>query len=69
MTNTTYTPPQQQCSSAAAEVDVERLKSERQQSLQMIHQWKKMYENLHQFCITELLDGSHTTENANAHNL
>ncbi|KAI3465344.1 hypothetical protein Pfo_022007 [Paulownia fortunei] len=59
---------QQQGSSAAAEVDVERLKSEQLRSVQMIQQWKKMYENLHQFCVSELLDGSHT-ESANRHNL
>ncbi|KAL6552685.1 hypothetical protein OROHE_008049 [Orobanche hederae] len=51
---------QQQGSSASAEVDVEKLKREQQISVQMIHQWKKMYENLHQFCVTELLDGNHT---------
>ncbi|KAK6160688.1 hypothetical protein DH2020_004069 [Rehmannia glutinosa] len=50
---------QQQGSSAAAEVDIERLKSEQLRSVQMIQQWKKMYENLHQFCVTELLDGTH----------
>ncbi|KAK4492119.1 hypothetical protein RD792_002916 [Penstemon davidsonii] len=50
---------QQQGSSAAAEVDVERLKSEQQRSLQMIQQWKTMYDNLHQFCVDELLDPSH----------
>ncbi|PIN16451.1 WD40 repeat protein [Handroanthus impetiginosus] len=49
---------QQQGSSAAAEVDVERLKNEQLRSVQMIQQWKKMYENLHQFCVTELLNGS-----------
>ncbi|KAL8513870.1 hypothetical protein ACS0TY_013112 [Phlomoides rotata] len=50
---------QQQGSSAAAEVDVERLKNEQQRSLQMIQQWKKMYENLHDFCVNELLDENH----------
>lgn len=50
---------QQQGSSAAAEVDVERLKNEQQRSLQMIQQWKKMYENLHEFCVNELLDENH----------
>ncbi|KAK6160695.1 hypothetical protein DH2020_004076 [Rehmannia glutinosa] len=59
---------QQQGSSAAAEVDIERLKSEQLRSVQMIQQWKKMYENLHQFCVTELLDGTHT-ESANGPNL
>ncbi|GFP91721.1 protein root initiation defective 3 [Phtheirospermum japonicum] len=59
---------QQQGSSAAAEVDMETLKSEHQRSVQMVQQWKKMYENLHEFCVTELLDGSHT-ESANGQNL
>ncbi|KAL0325584.1 UNVERIFIED_CONTAM: protein ROOT INITIATION defective [Sesamum radiatum] len=59
---------QQQGSSAAAEVDVERLKSEQLRSVQMIQQWKKMYENLHQFCVSELLEGSQT-ESANRQNL
>ncbi|KAL0360843.1 UNVERIFIED_CONTAM: protein ROOT INITIATION defective [Sesamum radiatum] len=59
---------QQQGSSAAAEVDVERLKSEQLRSVQMIQQWKKMYENLHQFCVSELLGGSQT-ESPNRQNL
>ncbi|KAL0438735.1 UNVERIFIED_CONTAM: protein ROOT INITIATION defective [Sesamum latifolium] len=59
---------QQQGSSAAADVDVERLKSEQLRSVQMIQQWKKMYENLHQFCVSELLEGSQT-ESANGQNL
>ncbi|KAL0291832.1 UNVERIFIED_CONTAM: protein ROOT INITIATION defective [Sesamum radiatum] len=58
---------QQQGSSAAAEVDVERLKSEQLRSVQMIQQWKKMYENLHQFCVSELVEGSHS-ESPNGQN-
>ncbi|KAL2504244.1 protein ROOT INITIATION DEFECTIVE 3 [Abeliophyllum distichum] len=48
---------QKQGSSAAAELDVERLKVEQQSSVQTIQQWKTIYENLHQFCVSELLDG------------
>ncbi|KAG8377598.1 hypothetical protein BUALT_Bualt08G0049700 [Buddleja alternifolia] len=59
---------QQQGSSAAAEVNVERLKSEQLRSVQMIQQWKNMYGNLHQFCVSEILDVSHT-EIANEQNL
>ena len=47
---------QQQGSSAAAEMEMERLKIDSQKSMQMVQQWKKMYENLHQFCVNELLD-------------
>lgn len=49
---------QQQGSTAAAEVDVERLKNEQVRYLQMIQHWKTMHENLHQFCVTELLEDS-----------
>lgn len=48
---------QQQGSSAAAGMEVERLKLECRRSMQMVQQWQKMYENLHQFCVDELLDG------------
>ncbi|KAH9692440.1 protein root initiation defective 3 [Citrus sinensis] len=48
---------QQQGSSAATEMEVERLKRECNRTLQMVQQWKKMYENLHEFCVNELLDG------------
>lgn len=48
---------QQQGSSAASEMEMERLKLDCNRSMQMIQQWKKMYENLHQYCVTELLDG------------
>ncbi|KAL0017412.1 hypothetical protein SO802_004481 [Lithocarpus litseifolius] len=47
---------QQQGSSAAAEMEMERLKLECARSMEMVQQWKKMYENLHQFCVNELLD-------------
>ncbi|XP_044512249.1 protein ROOT INITIATION DEFECTIVE 3 [Mangifera indica] len=47
---------QRQGSSAAAEMEVERLKHECGRSMQMVQQWKKMYDNLHEFCINELLD-------------
>ncbi|XP_027093048.2 protein ROOT INITIATION DEFECTIVE 3 isoform X1 [Coffea arabica] len=59
---------QQQGSSAATEMEMERLKLERKRSMQMVQQWKKMYENLHQFCVSELLDGNEH-ESASRHNI
>ncbi|KAH6758948.1 hypothetical protein C2S51_019183 [Perilla frutescens var. frutescens] len=46
----------QQGSTAAAEVDVGRPKNEQLRSLQMIQHWETMYENLHQFCVDEILE-------------
>ncbi|XP_016449551.1 protein ROOT INITIATION DEFECTIVE 3-like [Nicotiana tabacum] len=48
---------QRQGSSAAAQMEIEKLKLDRGRSIQMIQQWEKKYQNLHQFCVTELLDG------------
>ncbi|PSR99780.1 Protein ROOT INITIATION DEFECTIVE like [Actinidia chinensis var. chinensis] len=48
---------QQQGSSAAAGMEMDRLKLDYKKSSQMVQQWKKMYENLHEFCVNELLDG------------
>ncbi|TXG60874.1 hypothetical protein EZV62_012237 [Acer yangbiense] len=48
---------QQQGSSAANEMEVERLKLENRKAMHMVQQWKKMYGNLHEFCVTELLKG------------
>ncbi|XP_059453662.1 protein ROOT INITIATION DEFECTIVE 3 [Corylus avellana] len=48
---------QQQGSSAAAEMEMERVKRDCRRSMQMVQQWKTMYENMHQFCVNELLDG------------
>ncbi|GAB4845533.1 hypothetical protein Ancab_038938 [Ancistrocladus abbreviatus] len=45
----------QQGSSAAAEMETERLKQDFRRSMQMVQQWKKSYEGLHQFCVNELL--------------
>ncbi|XP_051124638.1 protein ROOT INITIATION DEFECTIVE 3 [Andrographis paniculata] len=58
---------QQQRSSAtpAPEVDAELLKSELQRSLEMRQRWQKMFQEMHQFCVNELLDGSQTTGNGN----
>jgi len=49
---------QHQGSSAASEMETEKLKHDYQRSMQMTNQWKKMYENLNNFCVQELLDGS-----------
>ncbi|XP_009796052.1 protein ROOT INITIATION DEFECTIVE 3 [Nicotiana tabacum] len=48
---------QRQGSSAAAQMEIEKLKLDRSRSIQMIQQWEKKYQNLHEFCVTELLDG------------
>ncbi|XP_071721734.1 protein ROOT INITIATION DEFECTIVE 3-like [Rutidosis leptorrhynchoides] len=48
---------QQQGSAASTEMEVERLKQECNRHMQMNQQWKKMYDNLHQFCVNELVDG------------
>lgn len=47
----------QQGSAAASEMEVEKLKHDYQRSMQMANQWKSMYENMHQFCVEEMLDG------------
>lgn len=41
---------QNQGSAAASEMEIEKLKSDYQKSVQMVNQWKKKYENLHQLC-------------------
>ncbi|KAJ6320915.1 hypothetical protein OIU78_016163 [Salix suchowensis] len=50
---------QQQGSAAAAEMEVEKLKLDSTQAMQMLQRWKKMYDNLHEFCVDELLEGDH----------
>ncbi|KAA8528526.1 hypothetical protein F0562_035881 [Nyssa sinensis] len=49
---------QQQGSYAAAGLELERLKFDCNRYMQMVQQWKTMYENLNQFCVNELLDGN-----------
>ncbi|XP_057974115.1 protein ROOT INITIATION DEFECTIVE 3 [Malania oleifera] len=51
---------QQLGSAAAVEVENERLQFDCRKSMQMVEQWKRMYENLHEFCVNELLDGNQT---------
>ncbi|KAK3028305.1 hypothetical protein RJ639_037482 [Escallonia herrerae] len=48
---------EQKASSGADEMEMERLKFDCRRSMQLVQQWKKMYENLNQFCVNELLDG------------
>ncbi|KAG1327573.1 protein ROOT INITIATION DEFECTIVE 3 [Cocos nucifera] len=48
---------QQQRSSGAAEMELERLRLECKRSIQMVHQWKKMYQDLQNLCVNELLNG------------
>ncbi|XP_042018765.1 protein ROOT INITIATION DEFECTIVE 3-like [Salvia splendens] len=59
---------QQKGSTAAAEVDMERLKNDQLRSVQMIQHWKTMYDDLHQFCVDELLEDVRT-ERPTHHNL
>ncbi|XP_015572519.2 protein ROOT INITIATION DEFECTIVE 3 isoform X1 [Ricinus communis] len=54
---------QQQGSAAAAEMEVERLKLDCAQYMQMLQKWKKMYDNLHQLCVNELLEGDNVIKN------
>lgn len=42
--------------SAAAEMEMDRAKLDCTRPIQMVQQWQKMYENLYQFCIDELLE-------------
>jgi len=46
---------QQRGSSGAAEMELERLRHECKRSAQMIHQWKKLYHDLQNISVTELL--------------
>lgn len=48
---------QQHGSSGASEMELERLKQDNKRSMQMVQQWKQMYQNLHQYCVGELLNG------------
>ncbi|XP_038898957.1 protein ROOT INITIATION DEFECTIVE 3 [Benincasa hispida] len=50
----------QQQGSAANGMELERLKYDCGKSMQMLQHWRKMYDNLHQFCVNELLDGDQT---------
>lgn len=59
---------QQQGSSAANQMEIERLKLELRRSMQVVQQWKKMYENLHQFAVSEILDGN-KLDGANEHRI
>ncbi|CAH9111160.1 unnamed protein product [Cuscuta epithymum] len=47
---------EQQGSSAASEIEIERLKIEHKKSMELLQQWQKTYQNLHQFCVSELLN-------------
>ncbi|XP_023536630.1 protein ROOT INITIATION DEFECTIVE 3-like isoform X3 [Cucurbita pepo subsp. pepo] len=50
----------QQQGSAATGMELERLQRDYGKSMQMLQQWRKMYANLHQFYVNELLDGNQT---------
>ncbi|OVA15662.1 WD40 repeat [Macleaya cordata] len=51
---------QQEGSSAASELELERLRVESNRSLQVAQQWKKMYDDLHLFSVNELVEGGQT---------
>ncbi|KAL4579335.1 hypothetical protein LXL04_015477 [Taraxacum kok-saghyz] len=53
---------QEHGSSGVSEMEMERLKLDCKRLMQMVQQWKKMYENLHQFCVGELLNGEEGDE-------
>ncbi|XP_068500892.1 protein ROOT INITIATION DEFECTIVE 3-like [Phaseolus vulgaris] len=59
---------QHQGSSAASEIETEKLKHDYQRSMQMTNQWNKMYENLNKFCVQELMDGTQATTLDENHN-
>ncbi|KAM7279677.1 hypothetical protein ACFE04_006811 [Oxalis oulophora] len=48
---------QQQGSGASTEMEMERVKEDCKRHIEMHQQWKKMYDNLHEFTVNELLDG------------
>eukprot|EP01018_Ginkgo_biloba_P023758 Gb_10613 [translate_table: standard] len=55
---------QQQGSSAAIQMELERLRSEYRRSLHMIQQWQQVYQDLHYFCVNELMGGNKPGEDA-----
>ncbi|KAK9165283.1 hypothetical protein Scep_000474 [Stephania cephalantha] len=52
-------------SSAASEMEAERLRLDCKRLLQIAQQWKKMYEDLHHFCLDEVLDGDEKAGGSN----
>ncbi|XP_057845764.2 protein ROOT INITIATION DEFECTIVE 3, partial [Cryptomeria japonica] len=62
---------QEQGSSTATQMELERLRSEHQRSLNIIKQWQQVYQDLHYFCVNELMGGNKVgeeDEDANKHN-
>ncbi|CAN1273927.1 Protein ROOT INITIATION DEFECTIVE 3, partial [Linum perenne] len=55
---TTNTDPliTQKGSSATAEMEVKKLKHDREQFVEVVEKWKRTYDSLHEFCINELLE-------------
>ncbi|CAN1273926.1 Protein ROOT INITIATION DEFECTIVE 3 [Linum perenne] len=47
---------QQKGSSATAEMEVKKLKHDREQFVEVVEKWKRTYDSLHEFCINELLE-------------
>ncbi|KAI3841707.1 hypothetical protein MKX03_006851 [Papaver bracteatum] len=47
---------QQEGSTAASQLELDRLRMECKRSLQMAEQWKRMHGDLHQYCADELVD-------------
>lgn len=54
---TSYYPIQEQGNFAANEMELGRLKVENRKAIHMVQQLMKTNENLHEFCINELLNG------------
>ncbi|CAN0853164.1 Protein ROOT INITIATION DEFECTIVE 3 [Linum grandiflorum] len=48
---------QQNGSSAAAEMEMEKLKHDRVRLMEVAEKWKSTYKGLHEYCINELLEG------------
>ncbi|PKI48028.1 protein ROOT INITIATION DEFECTIVE 3 [Punica granatum] len=52
---------EQQGSSTAKEAELERLKLDCEKSMQYNLKWKQMFENLHEFCVNEIVDTDRAT--------
>lgn len=56
---------QHQSSSAANNMELEKLKKDYERSIQITQQWRKMYDNLHKFCVDEILSGDEGAKTKN----
>ncbi|KAI5077894.1 hypothetical protein GOP47_0007718 [Adiantum capillus-veneris] len=53
---------EQQGSTAAMQLELERLRSDRRRALIMIQQWQQVHQDLYYFCVEELMGGSRERE-------